>query len=68
MVPANVQQDEMIVRAKASATPSAVRKTVVYVFIIDAVAGGLAFDTGNKKATMAIAALSFVFNFFWHGR
>ncbi|KAJ5034001.1 hypothetical protein NUH16_005419 [Penicillium rubens] len=34
-------------------------------FIIDAVAGGLAFDTGNKKATMAIAALSFVFNFFW---
>jgi hypothetical protein len=23
-------------------------------FIIDAVAGGLAFDTGNKKATMAI--------------
>jgi hypothetical protein len=30
-----------------------------------AVAGGLAFDTGNKKATMAIAALSFVFNFFW---
>jgi hypothetical protein len=34
-------------------------------FIIDVVAGGLAFDTGNKKATMAIAALSFVFNFFW---
>ncbi|OQD88460.1 hypothetical protein PENSOL_c072G03311 [Penicillium solitum] len=34
-------------------------------FVIDAVAGGLAFDRGNKKATMAIAALSFVFNFFW---
>ncbi|KXG51181.1 Major facilitator superfamily domain, general substrate transporter [Penicillium griseofulvum] len=34
-------------------------------FIIDAVAGGLAFDRGNKKATMAIAALSFIFNFFW---
>lgn len=34
-------------------------------FIIDAVAGGLAFDRGNKKATMGIAALSFVFNFFW---
>ncbi|KAJ6149988.1 hypothetical protein N7471_001187 [Penicillium samsonianum] len=34
-------------------------------FIIDVVAGGLAFDRGNKKATMGIAALSFVFNFFW---
>ncbi|CAI7629283.1 unnamed protein product [Penicillium glandicola] len=34
-------------------------------FIIDAVAGGLAFDGGNKHATMAIAALSFIFNFFW---
>jgi hypothetical protein len=34
-------------------------------FVIDAVAGGLAFDRGNKKATMAIAALSFIFNFFW---
>lgn len=34
-------------------------------FIIDAVAGGLAFDRGNKRATLAIAALSFVFNFFW---
>lgn len=34
-------------------------------FVIDAVAGGLAFDNSNKKATMAIAALSFVFNFFW---
>ncbi|KAF7522727.1 hypothetical protein PCG10_007241 [Penicillium crustosum] len=34
-------------------------------FVIDTVAGGLAFNRGNKKATMAIAALSFVFNFFW---
>ncbi|KAJ5202373.1 hypothetical protein N7449_004452 [Penicillium cf. viridicatum] len=34
-------------------------------FVIDAVAGGLAFDRGNKKATVAIAALSFIFNFFW---
>ncbi|KAJ5204026.1 uncharacterized protein N7498_004905 [Penicillium cinerascens] len=34
-------------------------------FIIDAVAGGLAFDKGNKRAVLAIAALSFVFNFFW---
>ncbi|KAJ5598300.1 hypothetical protein N7537_008384 [Penicillium hordei] len=34
-------------------------------FVIDAVAGGLAFYRGNKNATMTIAALSFVFNFFW---
>jgi hypothetical protein len=34
-------------------------------FVIDVVAGGLAFDRGNKRATLAIAALSFVFNFFW---
>lgn len=34
-------------------------------FVIDAVAGGLAFDAGNKHATLAIAALSFIFNFFW---
>jgi len=34
-------------------------------FAIDAVAGGLAFFKGNEKATLAIAALSFIFNFFW---
>lgn len=34
-------------------------------FIINIVAGSLAFDTGNKRATVAIAALSFIFNFFW---
>lgn len=34
-------------------------------FIIDVVAGGLAFDRSNKHATLAIAGLSFVFNFFW---
>ncbi|KAI9045666.1 general substrate transporter [Aspergillus affinis] len=34
-------------------------------FIINCIAGGLAFDTGNKSATMGIAALSFIFNFFW---
>lgn len=34
-------------------------------FAIDVAAGGLAFNRGNKQATMAIAALSFVFNFFW---
>lgn len=34
-------------------------------FIIDAVAGGLAFEKSNKHATLAIAALSFIFNFFW---
>ncbi|KAL2005563.1 hypothetical protein VTN00DRAFT_10056 [Thermoascus crustaceus] len=33
--------------------------------VIDAVAGGLAFKTGSKQATLAIAALSFIFNFFW---
>lgn len=33
--------------------------------IIDIVAGALAFDTGNKNATLAIAALGFIFNFFW---
>ena len=34
-------------------------------FVIDAVAGGLAFDKRNRHATIAIAALSFIFNFFW---
>jgi MFS family permease len=34
-------------------------------FVIDVVAGGLAFDRGNKQATMSIAALAFIFNFFW---
>ena len=33
-------------------------------FAIDVAAGGLAFD-GSKQATTSIAALSFVFNFFW---
>ncbi|KAJ5677489.1 uncharacterized protein N7477_003122 [Penicillium maclennaniae] len=33
-------------------------------FMIDAVAGGLAFDR-STHATLAIAVLSFVFNFFW---
>jgi MFS family permease len=34
-------------------------------FVIDVVAGALAFQKGNKQATTAIAALSFIFNFFW---
>ncbi|KAJ5279924.1 hypothetical protein N7478_005296 [Penicillium angulare] len=34
-------------------------------FVIDVIAGGLAFDTGNKHSTITIAALSFIFNFFW---
>lgn len=34
-------------------------------FVIDAVAGGLAFNTSNKHSIVAIAALSFIFNFFW---
>ncbi|KAJ5139075.1 uncharacterized protein N7515_003923 [Penicillium bovifimosum] len=33
-------------------------------FVIDAVAGGLAFSR-DKQSTLAIAILSFVFNFFW---
>ncbi|KAL2214809.1 putative MFS alpha-glucoside transporter [Thermoascus aurantiacus ATCC 26904] len=33
--------------------------------IIDVIAGALAFQTGNRQATLAIAALSFIFNFFW---
>jgi Na+/melibiose symporter-like transporter len=38
---------------------------MVILFVIDAVAGGLAFNRGNKQSTLAIAILSFVFNFFW---
>lgn len=33
--------------------------------MIDAAAGGLAFDTQNKQSVLAIAALGFIFNFFW---
>lgn len=33
--------------------------------VIDAVAGGLAFKKGDDNATLAIAVLSFIFNFFW---
>ncbi|RAK96453.1 general substrate transporter [Aspergillus ibericus CBS 121593] len=34
-------------------------------FIIDATAGGLAFNGGDRHSAMALAALSFTFNFFW---
>ncbi|KAI9375889.1 general substrate transporter [Aspergillus egyptiacus] len=34
-------------------------------FLIDITAGGLAFRTGNKDFVMGIAALGFIFNFFW---
>lgn len=34
-------------------------------FVIDALAGGLAFNTSDPHSTLGIAALSFVFNFFW---
>ncbi|KAJ5231357.1 uncharacterized protein N7469_005945 [Penicillium citrinum] len=34
-------------------------------FIIDVVAGSLAFHKRNKHTILAIAALSFIFNFFW---
>ncbi|KAH8431249.1 uncharacterized protein LDX57_008911 [Aspergillus melleus] len=34
-------------------------------FIIDAVAGSLAFSRGDAQSIQAIAALSFIFNFFW---
>lgn len=33
--------------------------------VCDTIAGGLAFDTGNKQAVLGIAAMSFIFNFFW---
>ena len=33
--------------------------------VIDVIAGGLAFDTSNPNNVRGIAALSFVFNFFW---
>lgn len=33
--------------------------------IIDFICGGLAFVAGNKSNAMAIAALSFIFNFIW---
>ncbi|KAJ5612357.1 hypothetical protein N7510_005551 [Penicillium lagena] len=34
-------------------------------FVIDALAGGLAFNTNDPHSTLGIAALSFIFNFFW---
>ncbi|KAJ5658027.1 uncharacterized protein N7484_001676 [Penicillium longicatenatum] len=34
-------------------------------FVIDVIAGGLAFDTKSQNSTVAIAALGFIFNFFW---
>lgn len=34
-------------------------------FLINVTAGGLAFNTSNKNSLLAIAALGFVFNFFW---
>lgn len=33
--------------------------------IIDVAAGALAFNTSNKNAALTIAALGFIFNFFW---
>ncbi|KAH8705318.1 putative MFS alpha-glucoside transporter [Talaromyces proteolyticus] len=33
--------------------------------LIDIAAGGLAFNTGNKNSVLGIAALGFIFNFFW---
>ncbi|KAJ5936490.1 hypothetical protein N7454_005125 [Penicillium verhagenii] len=34
-------------------------------FVIDVIAGGLAFDTGKKHFIVTISALGFIFNFFW---
>ncbi|KAF7713477.1 MFS-type Sugar/inositol transporter [Penicillium ucsense] len=34
-------------------------------FVIDLIAGVLAFYPNNQHATLAVAALSFIFNFFW---
>jgi len=33
--------------------------------IIDMIAGGLAFNTSNRSSALAIAAVSFIFNFIW---
>lgn len=33
--------------------------------VIDLIAGGLAFNSTNRQSGIAIAALSFIFNFFW---
>ena len=33
--------------------------------IIDIVAGGLAFNSSNRKSALVIAAVSFIFNFIW---
>ncbi|KAN0066749.1 General substrate transporter [Elaphomyces granulatus] len=38
---------------------------MIFLLIIDIIAGGLAFATSNKNAALGIAALGFIFNFFW---
>lgn len=38
---------------------------MVILLIIDVIAGALAFDTSKRSNALAIAALSFIFNFFW---
>ncbi|MCJ1268007.1 hypothetical protein MMC22_007893 [Lobaria immixta] len=38
---------------------------MVILLVIDVIAGALAFDTGKRSHVLAIAALSFIFNFFW---
>ncbi|KAM0452068.1 hypothetical protein ACHAPV_009692 [Trichoderma viride] len=38
---------------------------MVFLFCLDTVAGALAFFPDNRNALLAIAALGFIFNFFW---
>lgn len=49
---------------RAGRRPTALSGMIV-LFIIDVIAGGLAFDTSNSNNVRGIAGLSFVFNFFW---
>lgn len=48
----------------AGRRPTALTGMIV-LFIIDGIAGGLAFDISNPNNVRGIAALSFIFNFFW---
>lgn len=49
---------------RAGRRPTALTGMTI-LMIIDLIAGGLAFNSSSKSAALAIAALSFLFNFFW---
>ncbi|KAI9893361.1 MAG: hypothetical protein M1814_006657 [Vezdaea aestivalis] len=38
---------------------------MIVLFVIDLIAGGLAFNSSKRSFAIGIAALSFIFNFFW---